>query len=46
MSKKDLHKVWACYVALVLTIIAVAVVDVALMLHEGIEVEYVVEEGE
>ena len=41
MSKVDKRKLWACFVALCLAVIAVAAVDVALMLHDGIEVEYV-----
>ena len=41
MSKQDLKKLWACFVALALAIIAVAAVDVAMMLHEGVSVEYV-----
>lgn len=43
MSKVDKRKVWACFVALCLAVIAVAVVDVCLMLHDGVSVEYVVE---
>ena len=43
MSKQDLKKLWACCVALALAIMAVAAVDVAMMLHEGVSVEYVVE---
>ena len=46
MSKIDKRKVWACFVALCLAVIAVAAVDMCLMLHEGIEVEYVSGEGE
>lgn len=41
MSKVDKRKLWACFVALCLAVIAVAAFDVALMLHDGIEVEYV-----
>jgi hypothetical protein len=41
MSKIDKRKVWACVVVGLLTVIAVATVDVALILREGIEVEYV-----
>ena len=41
MSKIDKRKVWACFVALCLAVIAVAAVDVALILRDGIEVEYV-----
>ena len=41
MSKIDKRKVWACVVAGLLAVIAVATVDVALMLRDGIEVEYV-----
>lgn len=43
MSKSDLKKLWACVVVGLLAIIAVAVVDVALMLNEGVSMEYVVE---
>ena len=46
MKKDDLKKVWACLVAGLLAIIAVATVDVALILNEGVSVEYVMEEGE
>lgn len=44
--KDNAKKLWACVVAGLLAIIAVAAIDVALMLHDGISVEYVSEEGE
>lgn len=45
MSKVDKRKLWACVVLGLLAVIAVAAVDVCLMLHDGISVEYV-SEGE
>ena len=41
MSKQDLKKLWACVVVGLLTVIAVATVDLCLILRDGIEVEYV-----
>lgn len=46
MSKVDKRKLWACVVAGLLAVIAVATIDIAFILNEGIELEYVVEEGE
>lgn len=43
MSENDVKKWWACVVVGLLAVIAVAAVDVVLMLHDGISVEYVSE---
>ena len=44
MSKVDKRKMWACLVAGLLAIIAVATVDIAMILNEGLTIEVV--EGE
>lgn len=46
MSKLDKRKVWACLVAGLLAIIAVGVIDIALILNDGIEVEVIMDEQE
>lgn len=43
MNKSDIKKVWACVIAGLLAIIAVATVDICVMLHDGVSVEYVEE---
>lgn len=45
MSKFDKRKMWACLVAGLLAIIAVGVIDIALILNDGIAIEVVMDEG-
>ena len=48
MSKVDKRKVWACVVAGLLAVIAVGVIDIAMMLNDGlvIEVEQIINSEE